>query len=122
MSAIQDTFFKIQDTKKKQREIRAVYRGALDKSHAHQDVMSQIRALREKKKGIEDRIKAEYSREMDMLDDLSETMRAEQERMADMVVSSLSRGEIIKVRDMRNNAYDPIVKVVFRKIDEQEGV
>ncbi len=122
MSTIQDTFFKIQDTKKKQREIRAVYREALGKSHPYQDVSTEIRALREKKKGIEDRIKSEYAREFDMLDDCAETLKVEQDHISNMVLASLSKGEIIKVRDMRNNAYDPIVKVVFRKIDEQEGM
>ncbi len=121
MSTIQDTFFKIQDTKKKQREIRSVYREALSKSYDYQDITAQIRTLREKKKKIEDGIKSEYSRELDMLDEFAESLKVEQDRISDMVLSSLAKGEIIKVRDMRNTAYDPIVKVVFRKSDEQEG-
>lgn len=121
MSTIQDTFFKIQDTKKKQREVRSVYREALSKSYDYQDITAQIRTLREKKKKIEDGIKSEYSRELDMLDDFAEALKTEQDKISDMVLSSLAKGEIIKVRDMRNTAYDPIVKVVFRKSDEQEG-
>lgn len=121
MSTIQDTFFKIQDTKKKQREIRSVYREALSKSYDFQDITAQIKTLREKKKKIEDGIKSEYSRELDMLDDFAEALKTEQDRISDMVLTSLAKGEIIKVRDMRNTAYDPIVKVVFRKSDEQEG-
>lgn len=121
MSTIQDTFFKIQDTKKKQREIRSVYREALSKSYDYQDITAQIKTLREKKKKIEDGIKSEYSREFDMLDDYAEALKTEQDRISDMVLTSLAKGEIIKVRDMRNTAYDPIMKVVFRKSDEQEG-
>lgn len=120
MSAIQDAFFKIQDTREKQRALRAVYREALVKSREYQDISDQIRALREKKKKIEEEIRSEYTRECDMLDELVTTMKEEQGRVVDMVLSSLSRGEIIKVRDSRNAVYDPVVNVRFKKSDEQE--
>jgi|GEM_PF-526186 len=122
MSTIQDTFFKIQDMRKKQREIRSVYREALQKSYAYQELVAELRTVKEKKKKVEDRIKEEYARELEKLDDLSDTMKAEQDRISDMVLSSLSKGEIIKVHDVRNYAYDPVVKVSFRKSDEQEGL
>lgn len=119
MASIQDTFFKIQDTKKKQREIRALYREALKKSQSYQTVTEDLRTLREKKKGIEERIRAEYAHDMDRLDDLIEELKRETERLTNLVLSSYVRGEIVKVHDARNTVYDPIIKVTFKKSDEQ---
>jgi hypothetical protein len=121
MSTIQDTFFKIQDTKKKQREIRALYREALRRSQSHQDILHDLQALREKKRGIEEKIRAEYARDLEKLDALVEELKVDHSKLADMVLSAIARGEIIKVRDMRNTVYDPIVSVTFKKADEQES-
>ncbi|MBI4239957.1 hypothetical protein HY620_03135 [Candidatus Uhrbacteria bacterium] len=120
MASIQDVFFTIQDIKKQQREIRKMYTEALDKASDYQDVTDQLAALREKKKIIEQKIKSEFSRELDKLDDLKDGLKAEQERMSMMVLDQLAKGEIIKVRDSYNNSYDPIVKVSFKKSDESE--
>ena len=96
-------------------------REALGKSREYKDVVEELTTLREKKRTIENCVNGEFSRELDMLDDLTATLKQDQDRISDMVISSLSNGEIIKVRDSRNATYDPIVKVVFRKSDEQEG-
>lgn len=121
MATIQDTFFRIQDTKKKQCEIRSMYRVALKNSHSYQETLTDMQALREKKKGIENRIRAEYARDLERLDALVDELKQDNTKLADMVLSSLMRGEIIKVRDIRNTVYDPIVKVTFKKSDEQES-
>ena len=121
MASIQDTFFKIQDTKKKQREIRTLYREALRQSQSYQDVLRDGQTLREKKKGIEQKIRAEYARDLEKLDALVEELKADHSKLADMVLSAIARGEIIKVRDTHNTVYDPIVKVTFKKSDEQES-
>ncbi len=55
------------------------------------------------------------------LDQLVEELKEDHNKLADMVLSAIARGEIIKVRDMRNTVYDPIVKVTFKKSDEQES-
>lgn len=119
MATIQDTFFHIQETKKKQREIRALYRDALKNSHSYQEALTDMQTLREKKKGIENRIRVDYARDLERLDALVDELKQDNTKLADMVLSSLMRGEIIKVRDMRNMVYDPIVKVTFKKSDEQ---
>ncbi|MEK7123109.1 MAG: hypothetical protein AAB855_04635 [Patescibacteria group bacterium] len=119
MATIQDTFLRIQEVKKKQREIRVLYREALKKSQSHQTAVEDLRGLREKKKGIEDRIRAEYARDLDKLDELMDELKRENEKLSDMVLSSYVRGEIVKVHDARNTVYDPIIKVSFKKSDEQ---
>lgn len=121
MATIQDTFFHIQDTKKKQRELRSMYREALKNSHSYQETLTDMQALREKKKRIEAKIRTDYARDLEKLDQLVEELKEDHSKLADMVLSSLMRGEIIKVRDMRNTVYDPIVKVTFKKSSEQES-
>lgn len=120
MATIQDTFFRIQDTKKKQREIRSLYREALKKSHSYQEALTDMQVLREKKKRLEENIRTKYARDLEKLDALVEELKADHSKLADMVLSAIARGEIIKVRDAHNTVYDPIVKVTFKKSDEQE--
>lgn len=120
MNTLQDTFYQIQDAKKKQREIRSLYREALKKSHDYQEVMRESRTLQEKKRLIEQKIKTEFSRELDTLDDLIEEVKVHNEKLTNMVLSHITKGEVVKVRDMRNNSYDPLIRVVFKKSDEQE--
>lgn len=119
MPAVQDIFFKIQDAKKRKREIRTLYRDALKHSSAYSGILDQIAQLQEKKRAIEEKVKSEFSKELDMLDQISHELKDEHERMADLVLAGLLKGEIIKVHDMKNYVYDPVVKVTFKKSDDQ---
>ncbi len=121
MANIQEVFASIQSSKKQQRDIRALYREALEKTSDYKDIVDEFSMLREKKKGIEKKVKAEFSREFDKLEELTESLKAEVEMMSDMVLTQLMKGEIVKVRDTYNNSYDPIVKIAFKKSDDQEG-
>ncbi len=119
MSTVQDTFYKIQDAKKRQRDIRSMMRQALKQSSEYEETIESIKGLREKKKTIEARVRGEFSRELDILDAATNELKGEQELMAHLVLTSLMKGEVIKVHDAKNYVYDPVVKVTFKKSDDQ---
>jgi len=121
MSSLQDVFARIQDAKKRQRELRKMVNDALKQSSHYADIMDEIGVLKEKKKVIEDKVKEEFFKELDMLADIKQEMKEHCEKLADLVLASITSGEIIKVHDAYNNAYDPIVKVSFKKSDDSQA-
>ncbi len=119
MNTLQDVFISIQESKKKQRELRAMYREAQQKSPEYQDIVSEIQALREKKKTIEQKLKSEFSRELEQIDELKSELKEEQEKLVSLALARFAKGETMKVIDSYNNVYDPVIKVSFKKSDDQ---
>ncbi len=120
MKTLQDVFITIQDSKKKQRELRAMYREAQGKSPEYQDIVMEIKTLREKKKIIDQKLKSEFSHELEQLDTLKVELKEEQEKLVSIALAALAKGEVIKVIDSYNNVYDPVIKVAFKKSDDQQ--
>ena len=118
MDSVQDVFIRIQGIKKEQRALRALYRDALLGSAECKEVQDQLAGLQEKKKYIEDAIKVDFSKELEKLDDLKGRLEEDVQLLTDTVLTRLMKGEIVKVIDVYNNAYDPIVKIAFKKSEE----
>ncbi len=119
MNTLQDVFIRIQESKKKQRELRAMYREAQQKSPEYQDIVAEIQTLQEKKKTIEQKLKTEFSRELQQIDELKSELKEEQEKLVSLALARFAKGETMKVIDSYNNVYDPIIKVSFKKSDDQ---
>ncbi len=119
MNTLQDVFISIQESKKKQRELRSMYREAQQKSPEYQDIVAEIQALREKKKTIEQKLKSEFSRELEQIDELKSELKEEQEKLVSLALARFAKGETMKVIDSYNNVYDPVIKVSFKKSDDQ---
>lgn len=116
MQKIEDIFKRIQETKRKQKEIREIYKDALSNSHEHQLLVEQIKKLRETKKGIENAIKSDFSGEFDKLDSLKIDIESDGVLLSDVALNSIIKGESIEIKDENNNEYEPIVSVKFRKV------
>ncbi len=121
MNNLQDVFVTIQEGKKKQRELRAMYREAQQKSPDYQDIVAEIKVLQEKKKTIDQKLKVEFSQELEKLDQLKQEMKEEHEKLVSLALSHIAKGEVMKVIDSYNNVYDPVIKVSFKKSDDQRA-
>lgn len=121
MKSPQEVFLEIQTIKKKQRDIRAMVKDALAKSLSYKEATDELATLREKKKVIEQKVKNEYERELAQLDDLKIDLETEMNELSDMVLSEITKGNIVKLRDAYNKVYDPIIKIAFKKSDEEES-
>jgi predicted nuclease with TOPRIM domain len=115
MIDIQELFNRIQQTKKKQKDIKTLYADALKNSAGYQDVLDKIKALREKKKQLEAGVKAEFVAEFSQLDAYQTDLASDTTLLSDAAVSLLMKGESIEVQDEFHNNYDPIVVVKFKK-------
>lgn len=121
MHTLQDVFVSIQDAKKKQRELRAMYREAQTQSPEYQDIVAEIKTLQEKKKKIEQTLKNQFSSELEQIDRIKGELKEEQEKLIALAISHLAKGEVMRVIDSYNNVYDPVIKVSFKKSDDQRA-
>ena len=121
MSSVDDVFFRIQGIKKEQRTLRTMYRDALKSSVDYQEIKTQIERLAEKKREVEQKIKNEFSKEMEKLEELKDSLTDDAQLLADMVLSKLVKGEVVKVIDAYNTTYNPVVKVTFKKAEDEQS-
>ena len=115
MQNIQEVFNKIREMKKEQKDIRDMYKDALAQADKYEEIVEEIKVLREKKKEIETRIQGQLGRSYEKLEDLKLEVETHKEMMNDIAISTLMNGETVAVKDEFNNAYEPVWKVNFKK-------
>ena len=116
MSKIQDLFNKIQVSKKKQTDIKKMYKDALLASQEYNEVVEKLKKLRDKKKEIENSVQVDFSSEFDKLERLKIDIESDNMMMSDLALNQLTKGEMIEIRDEYENEYEPIFNVKFKKL------
>ena len=115
MQNVQEVFNKIREMKKEQKDIRDMYKDALVQADKYEEIVEQLKVLREKKKEIEARIQSELGRSWEKFEDLKLEVETQKEMLNDIAISTLMKGETVAVKDEFDNAYEPIWKVNFKK-------
>ena len=115
MQNIQEVFNKIREMKKEQKDIRDMYKDALAQADKYQEIIEEVKVLREKKKEIESRIQGELGRAWEKFEDLKLEVETEREMMNDIALSTLMKGETVEVKDEWDNVFEPLWKVNFKK-------
>jgi uncharacterized coiled-coil DUF342 family protein len=115
MQNVQEVFSKIREMKKEQKDLRDMYKDALVQADKYEEIVEEIKVLREKKKEIENRIQGQLGRSYEKLEDLKLEVDAQKEMMNDIAITTLMKGETVAVKDEFDNAYEPVWKVNFKK-------
>lgn len=115
MANIQEIFIRISDTKKKQKDLRSVYKDALDTSLEYKEIKDKLETLRKKKKQIEGSVKQQFSSELTKLDDYAIDLASDGELLSDAALTKLMKGETVEVTDEYDNKYEPLFSVKFKK-------
>lgn len=115
MQDIQEIFNRMQEIKKKQKDIRSAYKEALDASQEYHEIGDKIKTLRERKKQIENSTKQDFSGEFTKLEDFKIDLESESTLLSDAALSKLMKGETVQVTDEYNNTYEPLFTVKFKK-------
>ena len=112
MRSIKEIFERIQEQKREQREINKMVREALENSSEHNEVVEQIQRLRLKKLRMEDAARGDLDQKMDLLKlNIKESMQV----MSDVALTTIMKGESVKLTDSDNNEYEPVFSVRFKK-------
>jgi len=115
MAKLQEIFNRIQVTKKEQREIKKMYKDALENSQSYQDAIDELKKIRDKKKHLEDAIKEDFSSEFNKLDTLKLDIENDTMLLSDAALTKLVKGELIQIEDPEGKTYEPVFTVKFKK-------
>lgn len=116
MANIQEIFNRIRETKKQQKDIKSIYRDALLNSHEYQALLEQIKKIKEKKKEIENGIRADFRSEFDKLERIKIDIESDNELLSDASLNQLLKGQSINLVDEHSVKYEPVFSVKFKKI------
>jgi hypothetical protein len=112
MPSLQEIFSRVQETKKKQRELKRSYRDSLENSPQYQELLSKFDELKLKKKVMVEAARQEFPQ----LERIKKDIESDTEMLADLALNSLIKGEPIELIDEYKNQYEPVLKVRFKKI------
>ena len=116
MRNIQEVFNGIQEKKKELREIKKMYRDALDSSGEYRDLVEKLEQLKARKKQLEgvawSEVGTKNTYETSKLD-----VKQDKEMLTDLAINSLMSGETVKLVDQDNNEYEPRFSVNFKKVN-----
>lgn len=115
MQNIQDLFNHTREMKRERKDLRDMYKDALAQADEYEEIVEQIKELREKKKAIEARIQAQMGRSYEKIEDLTHEIETTKEMMNDVAISTLMKGETVEVHDEFDNQYEPEFSVKFHK-------
>lgn len=116
MQDIQQIFVRVQEAKKKQKDIMTLWKDALKASLEYQEVSDKLKNLREKKKQLETTIREQFSEEFTKLEDIKIDIASDMELLSDTALSQFMKGETVQVKDQYENEYEPVFVVRFKKI------
>ena len=114
MQNVQEIFNRIQDAKREQKEIRAALRDALNNSEEYGKMVEQYKKFREQKKRFEDEMKGSdvnFAR----LEIIQKGIVTDLEMISDIAFNQLVQGETVGITDEKNNQYEPVFTVRFKK-------
>lgn len=115
MQDIQSIFNRMQTTKKKQKDIRTLYKDALANHPQYAQTVDELAILREKKKQIEAAVKVDLASELDQLEALATDLKSDQVLLSDIAMTMLMKGERLEVQDEYHVNYDPVFTVRFKR-------
>lgn len=115
MQDIQEVFARIQEAKKAQKEIRDMYKDGLANTPGYQEIVEEMKTLREKKKSVETAVRESMASEWTKLEDMKIDIDSDQELLSDIAMTKIMKGETISVTDQYDNEYEPAFKVTFKK-------
>ncbi|MFA5184593.1 MAG: hypothetical protein WC456_03670 [Patescibacteria group bacterium] len=110
-----DVFKRIQDRKKEQRELKAMYRDALSVNGEYQKISEELNDLKIKKKKLESGVQADFQAEFNKLEGLKLNIAGDNQLLSDLAMAQLTSGEAVKIIDENQVEYEPVFTVRFKK-------
>ena len=112
---LQEVFNRIRETKVKQKEIRQMYKDALEASHEYQEILNKLDVLKARKKQIETELKNDNANNFKQLDAYKMHVKTDMEMLSDLALNKLMAGETVEVKDEDDQRYEPQFSVRFKK-------
>ncbi len=114
MKKLEEVYKRLQESKKRRRDINKMYKDELSQNTRYQEVVEEMAKFREEKKSIENEIKSS-SRDYKELDDLKIDIQTDQELLSDIALTMYVDKEQVEIIDEYENKWYPLFKVTFKK-------
>ncbi|QQS20563.1 MAG: hypothetical protein IPL87_03250 [Candidatus Moraniibacteriota bacterium] len=101
--------------KKEQKEIKKEYRDTLTQITEYEKAVEELERVKEKKLLFEQKAKDTLGKRYERYDELSDEIKAHQEMLTDVAMTTLMDGKTVEAIDEFGNKYEPIFAVRFKK-------
>jgi hypothetical protein len=118
MQDLNDVYAKMKSKKQERKELAKMFQDELKHNGEYQELVKQIKALREKKRSIEDQAKASAFSDAGKIDVLALEIKDQAQLLSDIAMTKFLNRETVEVVD-EDVTLVPVFSVKFKK---EEGV
>lgn len=115
MSRLQEIYNRIKASKEEKRKVNVIFKDVLAQSKPYQDVLEELKDLKVKKLRIETEIRADFSKEMEKLEQLTLEVKNDEMVLTDVALTMLMKGQSLELTDDNDQKYEPVFKISFKK-------
>jgi hypothetical protein len=115
MQDLQEVFNRIRETKQKQKEVKKMYKDALNSSMEYKEILEKLENLKIRKKQLETELKEDASNDFKQIDAYRMHFKTDTELLSDLALNKLMAGETVEIKDGEDNRYEPQFSVRFKK-------
>ena len=114
MPNLEEIYHRLEANKKRRKEINKMLKDELTHSSRYQEIVEEMKTLREEKKGIEQGVRAGNS-DAQELDEVKIEILTDQELLADLALNMFLKNETVEIKDEYDQTWYPVFKVNFKK-------
>lgn len=114
MPKLEEIYHRLEANKKKRREINKMLKDELSQHARYQELLEEMRTLRDEKKSIEQDVKASAS-DFRELEDIKIEIDTDQEMLSDLALNMYVKNETVEIVDEYEQTWYPTFKVSFKK-------
>ncbi len=115
MQELKEVYTRLQGKKKERRELTKMFQDELKHNGEYQELVKEMKRLREKKTSIEDQAKASALSNVQQLDNLKNEIQSSTELLTDITLNLFLARESIELIDEDNSRLLPAFTVKFKK-------
>ncbi|MEO5927460.1 MAG: hypothetical protein ABIO72_02035 [Patescibacteria group bacterium] len=115
MSDLKEIYDRMHLSRNEKKTVNEVIRDVFAQSKSYQEVVDKLKEIKAKKLQLEHEIRGQFVKEMEKLEQISESLKADAEMLSDLALSKLMKGETVEITDENNVTYEPVFKVAFKK-------
>ncbi len=114
---LQLIYDEILEQKMEVRDIKELYKSAVEQMEEHAFNLVKIKKLRDHNRQLEQKAKESLGKSWEKLEDIQNQIKVEKETMTDVALRDLMDGKTVLVKDRFENEYEPVWSVKFIKVN-----
>jgi len=117
MPSLEEMHHRIKAKKRERSEISRMFKDELAQNERYQEIVEEMKKLREEKKSIENQSYAMAVKDAEKMDLLRLDIKSDQEMLSDIAINLYTEGKTVEIIDENNIRWVPAFNVRFTKDD-----